>query len=82
MIKQILIAIVLMSLLMGNSWDAAASKQIVRQIRTADSEYNEIKVREKRFINPFTSLVSIWNALTHMYALYAEVSSSQLRYAM
>lgn len=74
MIKQILIATVLTSLLIGNSWDAEASRRTIRQDNGADFERSETKVREKRFINPFTSLFSIWNALTHMYAIYTEVS--------
>lgn len=74
MIKQMLIAIVLMSLLIGNSWDAEASARTVRQQKIVDFHRSEAKVREKRFINPFTGFISIWNALTHIYSLYAEVS--------
>lgn len=74
MIKQVLIAIVLTSLLVGNSWDAEARERSVRQEKVVKFERSETKVREKRFINPFPSLFSIWNALTHIYSLYAEVS--------
>lgn len=74
MIKQILIATVLTSLLIGNSWDAEASRRTIRQDNGAHLEHSETKVREKRFINPFNGLLSIWNALTHMYSLYVEVS--------
>lgn len=69
-----IIAIILTSLLVGNSWDAEARERTVRQEKIINFEQNEPKVREKRFINPFTSLFSIWNALTHIYSLYAEVS--------
>lgn len=74
MIKQMLIAIVLMSLLIGNSWDAEASEKTLRQEKIADFQPGESKVREKRYINPFTGFFSIWNALTHIYSLYTEVS--------
>lgn len=75
MIKQMLIAIVLMSLLIGNSWDAEASGHSqLQQQKIVDFQRGESKVREKRFINPFTGFFSIWNALTHIYSLYSEVS--------
>lgn len=74
MIKQVIIAIILTSLLVGNSWDAEARERAVRQEKIINYEQSETKVREKRFINPFTSLFSVWNALTHIYSLYAEVS--------
>lgn len=74
MIKQVIIAIILTSLLVGNSWDAEARERAVRQEKFITYEQSETKVREKRFINPFTSLFSVWNALTHIYSLYAEVS--------
>lgn len=68
-----LIAIVLMSLLIGNSWDAEASGQSqLQQQKIVDFQRGESKVREKRFINPFTGFFSIWNALTHIYSLYSE----------
>lgn len=74
MIKQVIIAIILTSLLVGNSWDAEARERAnVRQEKIINYEQSETKVREKRFINPFTSLFSVWNALTHIYSLYAEV---------
>lgn len=72
MMKQALIAIVLLSLLNGAFRDA--SGQMLRQEKIADFERSEAKVRDKRFINPFTSFFSIWNALTHMYQLFTEVS--------
>lgn len=74
MFKQILIAIVLMTLLIGNSWDAEASGQSSRTENNVDFQNSEAKVREKRFINPFSTIVNIWNAVTHMYSLYSEVS--------
>lgn len=88
MIKQITIALVLMSLLVGSSWNIDASRQSSqpKQQRSqkisagtvaaavADSQSSKLKVREKRFINPFNKLVSLWNALTHIYSLYTEVS--------
>lgn len=74
MIKQMLIAVVLMLLLAGHSWDAEASRRSVRPDKTADFQPSEAKVRDKRFVNPFTGLFSIWNALTHIYSLYVEVS--------
>lgn len=80
MIKQMLMAIVLMSLLVGNSLDAEASQRTIRQQqqqhqqKIADIQQSESKVREKRFINPFSGLFSVWSALTHIYSLYAEVS--------
>lgn len=74
MIKQMLIAIVLTFLLVGNSWDAEARKRELRQKRFVDLHTSESgKVREKRFINPFTSIINIWNALTHMYQILSEV---------
>ncbi|XP_055296902.1 uncharacterized protein LOC129565741 isoform X1 [Sitodiplosis mosellana] len=75
MIKQVMIAIVLTSLLVGNSWDAEARERatVVRQEKIVDfAAHSEPKVREKRFINPFTSLFNVWNAITHIYSLYAE----------
>ncbi|XP_031634105.1 uncharacterized protein LOC116347589 [Contarinia nasturtii] len=72
MLRQALIAIVLMSLLIGNSWDAEAHDRTLRQEKIVDFRHSETKVREKRFINPFTSLFSVWNALTHIYQLYTE----------
>lgn len=74
MIKQMLIAIVLMSLLIGHSLDAAASRRPLRSEKIVDFPPGETKVREKRFVNPLTSLFSVWNALTHIYSLYVEVS--------
>lgn len=74
MIKQILIATVLMTLLIGNSWDAEASGPSLRTENNVDFQQSEPKVREKRFINPFTTIINIWNAVTHMYQLYSEVS--------
>lgn len=84
MIKQITIVLVLMSLLVGNSWNIELSRQSQQRSQkisaanvaaaVADSQLSKTKVREKRFINPFNKLVSIWNALTHIYSLYVEVS--------
>lgn len=74
MIKQMLIAVVLILLLSGHSWDAEASRRSIRPDQTVDVQLTETKVREKRFVNPFTGLFSIWNALTHIYSLYVEVS--------
>lgn len=73
-------AIVLTSLLVGNSWDAEARERFVRQERIVSIEQptalnSESKVREKRFFNPFAGFFSVWNALTHIYSLYAEVSN-------
>lgn len=77
MIKQMLIAIVLMLLLAGHSWDAEANRRsVLRPEKIIDFQQSETKVREKRFINPLASLFSIWNALTHMYSLYSDVSLS------
>lgn len=73
MFKQMIIAIVLMSLLVGDSWNIEAGSR--RPPRShADFQASESKVREKRFYNPFPKLFSIWNALTHIYSLYVEVS--------
>lgn len=69
-----MIAIVLMSLLVGNSWNIEASRRPQRSQNIDDFQESESKVREKRFINPFNKLFSIWNALTHIYSLYVEVS--------
>lgn len=75
MFKQVLIATVLMSLLIGSSWDAEASEpSSLRHEEIIDFHKSEAKVREKRFINPLTSILNVWNALTHMYQLYSEVS--------
>lgn len=76
MIKQVVIAIVLTSLLIGNSWDAEARERsaAVQKEKIVDSAESESKVREKRFINPLSSLFSVWNAITHIYSLYVEVS--------
>ena len=77
MIKQVMIAIVLTSLLIGNSWDAEARERSMAGQKEKIVDYaseSESKVREKRFINPFASLFSVWNAITHIYSLYAEVS--------
>lgn len=76
MIKRILIAIFLLSLINGNTWDAEASQRTLKQEKIVDfSHRSENRVREKRFLsNPFTSIVNIWHALGHMYQLYVEVS--------
>lgn len=77
MFKQMIIAIVLMSLLVGNSWYTEAGSQRPprsHQKISSNVPASESKVREKRFINPFPKLFSIWSALTHIYSLYAEVS--------
>lgn len=77
MIKQVMIAIVLTSLLIGNAWDAEARERAaaVRPEKIVDfAAQSESKVREKRFINPFSGLLSVWNAITHIYSLYADVS--------
>lgn len=71
LVKEILIALVLLSLIVGNTWDAEATQRVTRQ--TKHNAYSDVKVREKRFSNPFTSFVSIWNALGHMYRLFVEV---------
>lgn len=72
MFKQTIVAIVLMSLLVGNSWNTEAGSR--RPPRSHNDQPVESKVREKRFFNPFPKLYSIWNALTHIYSLYVEVS--------
>lgn len=69
-----IIAIVLMSLLVGNSWNIEARRRPQRSQQIADFQESESKVREKRFFNPFNQLYSVWNALTHIYSLYVEVS--------
>lgn len=74
MLKQMIIAIVLMSLLVGNQWNTEAGSR--RPPRSHNVQASESKAREKRFVNPFPKLFSIWNALTHIYSLYVEVSPS------
>lgn len=71
MIRQGLIAIVLLLLLAEHSWDVEANQR-------TKSHHSEVRVRDKRFVNPFTSFVSIWNALGHMYSLFVEVSQYRI----
>lgn len=77
MFKQTIIAVVLMSLLVGHSWNIEAGSRRPPRSQTY-SQASESNVREKRFFNPFPKLFSIWNALTHIYSLYVEVSWSRL----
>lgn len=77
MFKQTIIAVVLMSLLVGDSCYIEAGSRRPPRSQTY-SQASESNVREKRFFNPFPKLFSIWNALTHIYSLYVEVSWSRL----
>lgn len=70
MFKHVLIALVLLLFLAEHSLNVEANQRT----KLVRSHHSEVRVREKRFANPLTTIYNIWNALGHMYSLIVQVS--------